>query len=60
VPRDLEEQPRHPSIDLRPFKKELADLALSLMGTEVATEESGYLEGALLAAEDAVTALINL
>jgi len=54
VEADLEQDPDHPQIDLIPFQSDLVSLNLGFAVTETATEEAGYLEGALQAAERAV------
>ena len=53
--RDVMEQPVHPDMNLALHAEELAELNLGFAATEVARDEAGYLEGALLAAEAAVS-----
>ena len=45
---------QHPHIDLAPWSLELQRLGVTFAATEFATQEAGYLEGALQAAELAV------
>lgn len=56
---DLNEQPGHPHIDLRPYRQTLIDHRLYFAGSEVATLDPGYLRGALVAASHAVDAIIS-
>ncbi|EGF32598.1 hypothetical protein IMCC9480_2237 [Oxalobacteraceae bacterium IMCC9480] len=45
--QDIGESPRHPELDLSRWLPQLRRLQLHLVGSEVAPEEGGYLEGAL-------------
>jgi len=45
--------PAHPSLDLTEFRDELDALCLSFAVSEASTQDAGYLEGALSAAEQA-------
>ena len=56
--KDLNEQPRHPYIDLTSFRQTMIDRGLYFASSEVATRDPGYLRGALIAASDAVDAVI--
>ena len=49
--QDLSEAPQHPDLNLAPWRAELNDLGLHLVGSEFAPYEGGYLEGALAAVE---------
>lgn len=55
TPQDCLDPPQHPECDLSPFSQELAHLQLAFASTEVAVQEAGYLEGALIAAQAAAT-----
>lgn len=48
---DITEPAAHPYIDLKPFAEQLSQINLSLVGSEFATSEAGYLEGAIEAVE---------
>lgn len=52
--QDINQAPEHPHCPLHEFNQELASLNLAFAGSEMATEEAGYLEGALVAAQAAV------
>ena len=54
---DRNEQPGHPSIDLNPWRQVLIERGLYFAGSEVATRDAGYLQGALIAASAAVATL---
>jgi monoamine oxidase len=56
-PADLSEQPKHPQIDLTPYREMLIKAGIYFAGSEVAVRDAGYLQGALIAAADAVQAL---
>ena len=51
TPQDLDEAPAHASFPLESFRAELVALSLHLAGSEYATLEPGYLEGALEASD---------
>lgn len=55
TPQDRLEPPQHPECDLSAFAQELAQLQLAFASTEVAFQEAGYLEGALIAAHSAAS-----
>ncbi len=57
--QDLNEPPAHPHLYLAPHQKELARNKLSFVGTEYASEEAGYLEGALASAEGVAAHLLG-
>lgn len=59
TPQDMAEAREHPSINLAPYAAELDELSLSFASTEVAQQEAGYIEGALYAAEKAVTDIVS-
>lgn len=50
---DKREAPHHPECDLLPFAQELRAQKLAFASTEVASQDAGYLEGALAAAIEA-------
>ena len=50
--RDLLETPQHPDLNLAPWSAELNRLGLYGVGSEYASEDAGYLEGALCAVDD--------
>jgi monoamine oxidase len=54
---DLIEQPGHPSIDLIPWRQALIERGIYFAASEVAVRDAGYLQGALIAASDAVAAI---
>jgi monoamine oxidase len=54
---DLNEQPAHPSIDLQPYQQALIEKGLYFGSSEVAVRDAGYLQGALVAANDGIQAL---
>jgi len=54
---DISEAPRHPYIDLLPYRKTLVEQNLYFGGSEVATQDPGYLRGAIVAATTAVEVL---
>jgi monoamine oxidase len=56
-PADLNEQPSHPQIDLSPYRQALIDCGLYFAGSEMARRDAGYLQGAIVAATDAVEAI---
>jgi len=56
-PADLSEQPNHPQIDLSPYNQALINCGLYFAAAEVARRDAGYLQGALVAATDAVEAI---
>lgn len=56
--RDMNERPHHPDIDLGSFRQSMIDHGLYFASSEVATLDPGYLRGALVAASDAVDAVI--
>ncbi|MEB0135291.1 FAD-dependent oxidoreductase [Actimicrobium sp. CCC2.4] len=45
--QDIDESPRHPELDLSRWLPQLRRMQLHLVGSEVAPQEGGYLEGAL-------------
>jgi monoamine oxidase len=51
---DIHGQPEHPYIDLMPYRQCLKDNRLFIASSEVATQDPGYLRGAIVAANDAV------
>lgn len=57
--QDINETPMHPNLYLPAYKKELAEINIDFAGTEYATEEAGYLEGALASAEHSFKKLIQ-
>jgi monoamine oxidase len=56
-PADLNEQPNHPKIDLSLYRQALIDCGLYFAASEVASRDAGYLQGAIIAASDAVGAI---
>ncbi len=58
--QDLSESPQHPDLNLTPWSAELSRLGLHLVGSEYATEEGGYLEGALCAVDAALNNMEGL
>jgi monoamine oxidase len=56
-PADLNEQPNHPQIDLSPYRQALTESGLNFAASEVASRDAGYLQGAIIAATDAVEAI---
>ena len=44
---DLGESPRHPELDLSAWRAQLHSMQLHFVGSEIAPDEGGYLEGAL-------------
>lgn len=50
---DQLQSPQHPECDLTPFASELKAHNLAFSSTEVASQDAGYLEGALVAARNA-------
>lgn len=56
---DIHGQPEHPFIDLTPYRKSLKDNGLFFAGSEVATQDPGYLRGAIIAANNAVRAMFE-
>jgi monoamine oxidase len=56
-PADLNEQPNHPQIDLCPYRQALIDSGLYFAASEVASRDAGYLQGAIIAATNAVGAI---
>ena len=56
-PADLNEQPNHPQIDLSSYRQALIDCGLYVAASEVASRDAGYLQGAIIAATDAVEAI---
>lgn len=56
-PADLNDQPNHPEIDLSPYRQALIDCGLYFAVSEVASRDAGYLQGAIIAATDAVEAI---
>ena len=52
--QDCMESPRHAAFNMQPFAEELASLKLYLVASEFAKFEAGYLEGALMAVDQAV------
>lgn len=55
--QDQSEGSRHPVFDIEKFEAELASEHLYLAGSEVARQEAGYLEGAILAVDAAIMQL---
>lgn len=49
--QDLSEASQHPVLNLAPWSAELSQLGLHLVSSEYASEEAGYLEGALCAVD---------
>lgn len=49
--QDLTDAPQHPDLNLTPWSAELSQIGLHLVGSEYASEEAGYLEGALCAVD---------
>lgn len=58
-PADLAEQPNHPQIDLSSYRQALLDAGLYFAGSEVASRDAGYLQGAIIAASEAVAAMFS-
>ena len=56
---DVMESPRHSEFSVMYHKKELESLGLHLAASEFAQYEAGYLEGALLAADTAVSSNLS-
>ena len=56
---DINEPPGHPQISLAPYRQALIDNGIFFGGSEVATQDPGYLRGAIIAASDAVTAILS-
>ncbi|MEH6442880.1 MAG: FAD-dependent oxidoreductase [Oceanospirillaceae bacterium] len=54
---DRAQAPEHPYFNMKRFEQELSSLSLYLAGSEVSTSEAGYLEGAIYAADTAVSLL---
>lgn len=57
---DIDEQPNHPLIDLTPYQQNLNENGLYFGGSEVASRDAGYLQGAIVAATAAVEALNSI
>lgn len=57
--QDIGETLNHPAANLVPFETEFTELQLRFASTEVAAQEAGYIEGALLAAEQAVQSIVT-
>jgi monoamine oxidase len=53
--QDIDSIPEHPHLNLLPYQQSLAEIGLSFAGTEYAVSEAGYLEGALVSAEQTLT-----
>ena len=56
---DIGEPRQHPEINLTAHTKELTNLNLHFASTEVARQEAGYIEGALIAAKQAVQDIMS-
>lgn len=56
---DISEPPSHPYIDLAPYRQMMIDNRLVFGCSEVATQDPGYLRGAIVAATEAVGMLMN-
>lgn len=57
--QDQSEGSRHPVFDIFEFEETLDEQNVFLAGSEFATEEAGYLEGALSAASNAVALIVK-
>jgi monoamine oxidase len=57
--QDCLESPRHAAFNMQPFAVELATLKLHLVASEFARSEAGYLEGALMAVDEAVPEMVG-
>ena len=57
--RDAREPSVHPEFQMVPFQKELQSLNLHLITSEFASQEAGYLEGSILAAEQGVMTMLR-
>jgi len=57
--QDIKEPPRHSTLSIKRYNEELFQLNLHLVSTEVSQDETGYLEGALSAADDAIKQIVN-
>ncbi|MFT5701965.1 MAG: monoamine oxidase [Desulforhopalus sp.] len=57
--QDVMESPRHSSFVVEQYKTELEALSLHLVASEFALFETGYLEGALLAADTAIKNILQ-
>lgn len=57
--QDQSEGSRHPHLDIDTLKQALASEGIYFAGSEFAAKEAGYLEGAILAVDEAIKALEN-
>ena len=57
--QDLSETPQHPDLNLAPWSTELKRLGLHLVGSEFASDDAGYLEGALKAVDACLDGHLN-
>lgn len=55
--QDQSEGSRHPQIDINDIKQDMNSQGIYFAGSEFATNEAGYLEGAILAVDEAINAL---
>jgi len=55
--KDRAEPPTHPDFHIKRFSQELSSLNLYLAGSEFSEEDAGYLEGAIYAADTAISLL---
>jgi monoamine oxidase len=55
--KDRAEPPAHPDFHIKQFSQELSSLNLYLAGSEFSEEDAGYLEGAINAADTAISLL---
>ncbi len=56
--KDILEGSQHPNIDIGKFERALQDKRIYFAGSEFSTNDAGYLEGALLAVNRAMNALV--
>lgn len=56
---DINGRPEHPFIDLAPYRKTMTENGLYFGSAEVATQDPGYLHGAVVAASNAVEMLLS-
>lgn len=57
--QDQSEGSRHPQVNIDELKQDLMDEGIYFAGSEFAAHEAGYLEGAILAVDEAIKALNN-
>jgi monoamine oxidase len=56
---DQAEASQHPNIDLSKWKKQLDALNLYFAGSEFSAIDAGYMEGAIIASQHAIAALMT-